>query len=219
MGQTVMITASDGHALAAYFAEPQGKPRGGIVVIQEIFGVTRHIRAVADQYAAAGYAAIAPALFDRIEPNIDVPYTDMQKGFAYMQKLKNDEVLLDLDAGIEKLAGSGKVGSVGYCWGGTMSYLASTRLPLAAAVAYYGGGVNRYLSAKPLCPVMFHFGERDTHIPASVVAEVKAALPNAPVYVYAADHGFNCTDRASFEPNSAQLAFERTVEFFHQYVG
>jgi carboxymethylenebutenolidase len=142
MGQTVLITASDGHTPSAYLAEPKGKPRGGIVVVQEIFGVTRHIRAVADQYAAAGYVAIAPALFDRIEPNIDVPYTDMQKGFGFMQKLKNDEVLLDLKAGIDKIAGIGKVGCVGYCWGGTMSYLASTRLPLAAAVVYYGGGVN-----------------------------------------------------------------------------
>jgi carboxymethylenebutenolidase len=219
MGQTVMIKASDGHTLSAYLAEPKGKPRGGIVVIQEIFGVTRHIRAVADQYAAAGYVAIAPALFDRIEPNIDVPYTDMQKGFGYMQKLKNDEVLLDIKAGIDKVAGFGKVGSVGYCWGGTMSYLASTRLPLAAAVVYYGGGVNRYLGDPPLCPVMFHFGERDAHIPASVVAEVRKALPNAPVHVYAADHGFNCTDRASFEAGSAKLAFERTLEFFHQHVG
>ncbi len=219
MGQMVTITATDGHTLSAYLAEPKGKPRGGIVVVQEIFGVTRHIRAVADQYAAAGYVAVAPALFDRIEPNVDVPYTDMQKGFGYMQKLKNDEVLLDLKAGIDKIAGFGKVGSVGYCWGGTMSYLASTRLPLAAAVVYYGGGVNRYLGDKPLCPVLFHFGERDAHIPASVVAEVRQALPHAPVYVYAADHGFNCTDRASFEPTSAKLALERTIEFFHQYVG
>lgn len=219
MGQMVTITATDGHTLSAYFAEPKGKPRGGIVVVQEIFGVTRHIRAVADQYAAAGFVAIAPALFDRIEPNVDVPYTDMQKGFGYMQKLKNDEVLLDLKAGIDKIAGFGKVGSVGYCWGGTMSYLASTRLPLAAAVVYYGGGVNRYLGDKPLCPVLFHFGERDAHIPASVVAEVRQALPHAPVYVYTADHGFNCTDRASFEPTSAKLALERTIEFFHQYVG
>jgi carboxymethylenebutenolidase len=219
MGQMVTITATDGHTLSAYLAEPKGKPRGGIVVVQEIFGVTRHIRAVADQYAAAGYMAIAPALFDRIEPNIDVPYTDMQKGFGYMQKLKNDEVLLDLEAGLDKIAGVGKVGSVGYCWGGAMSYLASTRLPLAAAVVYYGGGVNRYLGDKPLCPVMFHFGERDAHIPASVVAEVRKELPDAQVYVYAADHGFNCTDRASFEPASAKLALERTIEFFHQYVG
>lgn len=218
MGQTLMISASDGHALSAYLAEPKGKALGGVVIVQEIFGLTRHIRAVADQYAAAGYATIAPALFDRIEPNIDVPYTDMQKGFGYMQKLKNDEVMLDLRAGIDRLAPFGKVGSVGYCWGGTMSYLASTRLPLAAAVIYYGGGVNRYLGDKPRCPVLFHFGERDAHIPASVVSEVRTALPDAPVHVYAADHGFNCTDRASFEPASAKLALERTLAFLHQHL-
>lgn len=219
MGQTIKLKASDGHALSAYQADPVGKPRGGVVVIQEIFGVTRHIRAVADQYANAGFLAVAPALFDRIEPDIDVPYTDMAQGFAYMKKLKNEEVMRDIEAAILKAQSAGKVGSVGYCRGGTMSYLTAALLRPAAAIVYYGGGVNNYLGEKPQCPVMFHFGEKDTHIPQSVVAEVKKALPDAPVYLYPADHGFNCTDRASFDAPSAKLALERSLEFFHKHVG
>jgi carboxymethylenebutenolidase len=219
MGQNVELSASDGHQLDAYFAEPSGKPRGGIVVIQEIFGVTRHIRAVADQYAAAGFTAIAPALFDRVERNIDVPYTDMAKGFGYMQKLKNEEVMLDIQAGIDRVSSAGKVGVVGYCWGGTMAYLASARLKVAAAVAYYGGGINNYTSEKPRAPIMFHFGEKDSHIPQSAVDKIRADVPNGIFNIYPADHGFNCTDRASFEPESAKLALARSLEFFHKHVG
>lgn len=219
MGSTIDLKASDGHRLTAYLAEPGGKPRGGIVVIQEIFGVTRHIRAVADQYAAAGFLAIAPALFDRIQPDIDVPYTDIQTGFAYMQKLQNDQVLLDVRSAVDRVAAAGKVGVVGYCWGGTMTYLAAARLPIAAAISYYGGGTSQYLAEKPRCPILFHYGELDTHIPMSQVDAVKAANPGAAYHLYKAEHGFNCTDRASFEPASAKLAFERSLEFFHRHVG
>ena len=219
MGSTIDLKASDGHRLTAYLAEPSGKPRGGIVVIQEIFGVTRHIRAVADQYAAAGFLAIAPALFDRIQPGIDVPYTDIQTGFAYMQKLQNDQVMLDVRAAVDRVAAAGKVGVVGFCWGGTMTYLAAARLPIAAAISYYGGGTSQYLAEKPRCPILFHYGELDTHIPMSQVDAVKAANPGATFHLYKAEHGFNCTDRASFEPASAKLAFERSLEFFHRHVG
>ncbi len=219
MGTQVELTATDGHRLSAYLAEPKAAPRGGIVVIQEIFGVTRHIRAVADQYAAAGFLAVAPALFDRVERNVDVPYTDMAKGFGYMQALNNDQVMLDVQAGIARVRAAGKVGVVGYCWGGTVAYLAAARLNIDAAVAYYGGGINRYTAEKPRVPVMFHFGEKDTHIPQSAVAEIKAAYPQGIYHLYPADHGFNCTDRASFEPASAKLALERSLEFLHRYIG
>ena len=219
MGQNVELTASDGHTLSAYAATPSSAARGGIVVIQEIFGVTRHIRAVADQYAAAGFRAVAPALFDRVEPNVDVPYTDMARGFGYMQALKNEQVMLDVQAAIERLGGAGKIGVVGYCWGGSMAYLAAARLKIAAAVAYYGGGIDKYISEKPRCPILFHYGERDTHIPLSTVEKIKAAVPAGIFHIYPADHGFNCTDRASFEPNSAKIALDRSVEFFHQHLG
>ena len=219
MGTQVELTATDGHRLSAYLAEPESAPRGGIVVIQEIFGVTRHIRAVADQYAAAGFLAVAPAMFDRVERNVDVPYTDMAKGFGYMQALNNDQVMLDVQAGITRVRAAGRVAVVGFCWGGTVAYLAAARLNIDAAVAYYGGGINRHTEEKPRAPVMFHFGEKDTHIPRSAVEQIKAAYPQGIYHLYPADHGFNCTDRASFEPASAKLALERSLEFLHRYIG
>jgi carboxymethylenebutenolidase len=219
MGHNIELTAADGHRLGAYLAEPAQKPRGGIVVIQEIFGVTRHIRAVADQYAAAGFLAVAPALFDRVERNVDVPYTDMQKGFGYMKALNTEQVILDVQAAVDRAAAAGKVGVVGYCWGGTIAYLAAARLKIAAAVAYYGGGIHNHTGETPLVPVMFHFGEKDAHIPLAAVEQIKAAYPQGIYHLYAADHGFNCTDRASFEPASAKLALERSLEFLHQHVG
>ena len=219
MSKLIELTAADGHRLSAYLGEPAAKPRGGVVVIQEIFGVTGHIRAVADQYAAAGFLAVAPALFDRVERNVDVPYTDVARGLGYVQAMQDDSVMLDVAAAIDRVAAAGKVGVVGYCWGGTIAYLAAARLPIAAAVSYYGGGTTRYLSEKPRCPVMYHFGERDTHIPMSAVDEVKAADPAGIFHIYPAEHGFNCTDRASFEPSSAKLALQRSVEFFHRYIG
>jgi carboxymethylenebutenolidase len=219
MGLNIDLSAGDGHRLAAYMSNPAGTPRGGIVVIQEIFGVTRHIRAVADQYAAAGFTAIAPALFDRVERNVDVPYTDMALGFRYMQQLKNEQVMLDVQAAIDRLTVAGKVGVVGYCWGGTMAYLAAARLKVAAAVAYYGGGIDKYTAEKPRCPIMFHFGEKDAHISLSAVEKIKADVPDGIFHMYPADHGFNCTDRASFEPASAKLALDRSLEFFHRHVG
>ncbi len=219
MGTNIELAAADGHRLSAYLAEPQLTPRGGIVVIQEIFGVTRHIRAVADQYAAAGFLAVAPALFDRLERNVDVPYTDMAKGFGYVQALKDDQVMLDVQAAIERVRTAGKVGVVGYCWGGTIAYLAAARTKIDAAVAYYGGGISRHTAEKPRVPVMFHFGEEDKHIPPSAVAEIKAAFPQGIYHLYPAEHGFNCTDRASFDAASAKLALERSLEFLHRHVG
>ena len=219
MGYSVELSASDGHQLTAYLAAPDGRPRAAIVVVQEVFGVTRHIRAVADQYAAAGFAAIAPALFDRVEPNVEVPYTEAARAFTYVQKLTNEQVMLDLQAAVERVAPFGKVGMVGYCWGGAMTYLAASRLKLAAAISYYGGGINTYLDERPRSPIMFHYGELDTHIPLSVVEIIKEAIPEGHFFVYPAGHGFNCTDRASFDGTCAKLALDRSLEFLHRYVG
>ena len=219
MGHSIDLTASDDHRLSAYLAEPDGTPRGGIVVIQVIFGVTRHIRAVVEQYAAAGYWSIAPALFDRVERGVDVPYTDVQKAFGYMQAAKLDLAMLDVEAAVVRASQAGKVGVVGYCWGGLVSWLAASRLKVDAAIAYYGGGINQHLGEKPRIPVMFHFGEKDTHIPLEAVEDIEAAYPQGVYHLYPADHGFNCTDRASFDAPSAKLAFERSVEFFHAHVG
>jgi carboxymethylenebutenolidase len=219
MGLSVELTAADVHRLSGYSGEPAGKPRGGIVVIQEIFGVTRHIRAVVDQYAAAGFLALAPALFDRVERNVDVPYTDSAKGFSYVKALDGRQVTLDLQAAIDRVASAGKVGVVGYCWGGLQAYLTAARARVDAAVVYYGGGIQQHLAETPRAPILFHFGEMETHIPLSAVEQIKVAVPQGIFYLYPAGHGFNCTDRASFEPASAQLALDRSLEFFHQHVG
>jgi carboxymethylenebutenolidase len=219
MGTNIRLKAEDGHELSAYLAEPAAQPHGGIVVLQEFFGVTSHIRNVCDQYAAAGYRAIAPALFDRIEPNVDIPYTDMTTGFEYVKKTSPDTAMLDVQAAVLRVRGAGKVGVVGYCWGGTMAYLAAARLNVDAVVSYYGGMTTNYLNEHPKVPVLYHFGERDTHIPASAVAKIKAAHPEGIYQLYPAGHGFNCTDRASFDAASAKLAFERSVDFFRRHVG
>lgn len=219
MGHGMELIAADGHRLAAYVAEPLAKPRGGLVVIQEIFGVTRHIRALADEYAAAGFLAIAPALFDRVERGVDVAYTDVAKGMGYVKAITTDRVILDVQAAVERAAAAGKVGVVGYCWGGTIAYLAAARLEIAAAVAYYGGGIHNHTAEKPLAPMLFHFGDQDAHIPKSAVDAIKAAYPQGTYFSYPAGHGFNCTDRASYEPASAKLALERSLEFLHRYIG
>jgi carboxymethylenebutenolidase len=217
--ETVELMAADGHALGAYRVLPVGTPRGGVVIVQEIFGVTRHIRAVAHQYAAAGYLAIAPALFDRLERGVDVPYADVPRGVALMQRVDRGQALEDRGAAVAAASTAGRVGVVGYCWGGALAYLAACELRIAAAVSYYGGRLPQLLAQTPRCPVMFHFGERDAHIPASDVALVRAAYPAGVYHLYPADHGFNCTDRASFDPASAALALERSIEFLHQHVG
>jgi carboxymethylenebutenolidase len=217
--ESVQLKAADGHVLDACRVMPGAKPRGGIVVVQEIFGVTRHIEGVARQYAAAGYLAIAPALFDRVRRRADIPYTDAAAGVALMHRLQRAHTLLDLKAAIDAVAATGKVGMVGYCWGGTVAYVAACHLPVAAGVVYYGGGLTQVLERTPKCPVMFHFGDRDAHIPLSDVDKIKQTYPLGHYYLYPAEHGFNCSDRACYDATCAQLAFERSLDFFHRHVG
>ena len=223
MGQNIELKTKDGQTISAYKAEPAGKPRGGIVVIQEIWGVNSHIRDVADRYAKEGYLAIAPAIFDRIEPGVKMDqYTQetMQKGFGYMQKVDQDKALLDISAAVAEASKAGKVGVVGFCFGGRMAWLAASRVDgIAASVPYYGGGVPQLASEKPKVPVMLHFGEKDAHIPVASVEEFKKVHPTLPVYIYAADHGFNCDQRGSYDAAAAKLAQDRTLEFFRKHVG
>ena len=223
MGQMIELKTQDGQTISAYRAEPAEKPRGGVVVIQEIWGVNSHIRNVADGYAADGYLVIAPAIFDRIERGVTMDeYTPdtMQKGFGYMQKVDADKALLDIRAAVDAASKAGKVGVVGFCFGGRMAWLAASRVDgIAASVPYYGGGVPGLASEKPRCPVMLHFGERDQHIPVASVQEFKKAHATLPVYIYAADHGFNCDQRGSYDAPAAKLARERTVEFLRKHVG
>jgi carboxymethylenebutenolidase len=222
MGKSIELTASDGHKLAAYLAEPSGKPRGGIVVIQEIFGVNSHIQSVADGYAADGYLAIAPALFDRVQKKVDLGYSpdDIAKGREIRGKITNDMAMKDALAAVKEVARAGKVGIVGYCWGGLVAWLASANVDgLSCAVPYYGGGMPDHIGIQPRCPVMAHFGERDAHIPLEGVKKLAAAHPRHTVHIYAADHGFNCDQRGSYDAPSAKLARERSLEFFRKHVG
>ena len=220
MGANVTLAAADGFELGAYVAEPNGAAKGAVVVIQEIFGVNGHIREVTDGYAADGYFAIAPKIFDRIERDIELGYeeADMGQGIELaFQKLDHGLALSDIQTAINAAAEHGKVGVVGYCFGGLMTWLAACTLDnVAAASSYYGGGVADQMDKSPRCPTIMHFGELDAHIPMSDVEKVKAAQPDVPVYVYNADHGFNCDHRASYDADAASVAKQRTLEHFAQ---
>ena len=215
MGEFTTIMARDGHEFQAYLSAPPGKPQGAIVVIQEIFGVNAHIRAVTDGFAQEGYTVIAPAMFDRIRRGIELGYSqpETEEGSGYMKQLKLDETLKDLNAAVAVVRHSGRVGTVGYCWGGAMSYVAAAELPIACAVVYYGKAAA-FADKSPRHPVMYHFGTQDTSIPVSDVEKVKAADPKGVFYEYEAGHGFSCDQRPSFNPAAAALARQRTLEFF-----
>jgi carboxymethylenebutenolidase len=219
----VDLTASDGFRLRAYVARPAAGPRGGVVVVQEIFGVNAHIRQVADGYAADGYVAVAPQIFDRAERDVELGYAppDVQRGVALArQRSKMEKILLDVQAAIDLAAASGRVGVVGYCFGGLVTWLAACGLErVAAAVSYYGGGVTKEYARVPGCPVMMHFGDRDAHIPVPDVEAFARARPDVVVHRYAADHGFNCDHRASYDGAAAALARSRTLRFFRDHVG
>ena len=222
MGEWIKLKASDGFELPAWRAEPTGKPRGGIVVIQEIFGVNHHIRSVTDRFAAAGYLAVAPAVFERVQPGVELGYDPegIQAGMGIAGKLDREKALLDVAAATCEAASGGKVGIVGFCMGGTFAWVSAAQVPgLAAAVGYYGGGVVAAKALKPAIPTMLHFGEKDAHIPLDGVREVGALHPDVPIHIYAADHGFHCDERGSYDAPSAKLAWERTLAFFAQHVG
>jgi carboxymethylenebutenolidase len=219
MSEFTTLMARDGHEFNAWLAAPAGKPRGAVVVIQEIFGVNAHIRAVADSFAAEGYVAIAPAVFDRIRRGIELGYNadTMKEGFGYVQQLQRDKTLLDLAASIAVVKHAGRVGVVGFCWGGRMAYVTACELPVACGVAYYGGGIAQELGKTPKCPMLYHFGGQDSHIPASDVDKIRAVDTRGTFYIYPdADHGFNCDMRGSFNAPAAQLARQRTLAFLAQ---
>lgn len=221
MSETIKLQASDGHELDAYIARPAGTPIAGLVVVQEAFGVNGHIRSVADGFARDGFLAIAPALFDRIERGVEVGYegADRERGIALARRLNPDDAVKDIAAAVDfaKNETGKKCGVIGYCLGGTFAWLSATRLDVAAAVGYYGGYIGRYAQESPHCPVMLHFGKLDKHIPKEDVDKVQAAHPEVQIFWYDADHGFNCNDRASYNPEAAKLARERSLEFLRNY--
>jgi len=227
MGQFTDLKAADGQAIPAYLAQPKGQARGGIVVIQEIFGVNSHIRAVTDGYAEQGYLAIAPALFHRIRPEVELGYSedDMTEGMSLknaVENLPSPGVMQDIQAAIRQVAQAGKVGIVGFCYGGLLTWRSACLLDgLSAAVPYYGGGVTTpdEVARKPKCPVLAHFGDQDHWISLESVEAFKRAHPEVEVHVYHANHGFNCDQRASYNAEAAKLARERTLAFFGKHLG
>jgi carboxymethylenebutenolidase len=228
MSETITLKAADGHSFPAYVAKPAGKAKGGIVVLQEIFGVNAHIRAVADGYAAAGYFVVAPATFSRIgKGDVQLGYTesDMKEGFGYkgaVEALPAPGVMADIQAAVDHAAQAGKVGIVGYCWGGLLTWRSAAQVKgLSAAAPYYGGGMTmpEEIARQPRVPVLAHFGEQDHWIPLDTVEAFKKAHPEVAVHVYPAHHGFNCDHRGSYDEASAKLARERTLAFFAQHLG
>ena len=229
MGQMIELLAADGARIPAYEARPQGQPRGAVVVIQEIFGVNSHIRSVADGYAEQGYLAVAPACFHRAKPGVELGYSeaDMGEGFVYktaVEALPAPGVLQDIQAAIDHAANAsgGKVGIVGYCWGGLLTWRSACLIKgLSAAVPYYGGGMTTEaeMERKPSVPVLAHFAEIDKWIPMDGVVDFQTLHPEVRVYTYEAHHGFNCDQRAAWHAPSAKLARERTLAFFAEHLG
>ncbi len=222
MSEYVSLKAADGHKLSAYVARPEGEPVAGLVVVQEVFGVNAHIRSVADGYAKDGFLAVAPALFDRIERGVELGYdgADMQRAMGFIPKLDTEKALLDIAAALE-FAGSAtgkKVGVIGYCFGGTLAWVAAARLHPAAAVGYYGGRIGNYAGETPSAPVMLHFGKQDAHIPAEEVEKVHAAHPKVEIYWYDAGHGFNCDARGSYNKQAAHEARQRSLHFLKKHL-
>ena len=222
MGDQINIKMQDGFELSAYRSMPSAQSKGVVVVIQEIFGVNAHIREVADGYAAQGYSTIAPALFDRIERDIELGYAeaDMGKGIELaFQGLEMAQTMQDLQSVVDYGAAQGSVGVVGFCFGGLLTYLSACQLKgVVAASSYYGGGIAGVLDHQPKCPLIMHFGELDAHIPMTDVDKIKEANPRIPVHVYDADHGFNCDHRASYSEQAAELALQRTLAHFDQHL-
>ena len=222
MSERVRLKAEDDHELEAYVARPIGAPIAGLVMVQEIFGVNAHVRSVADGYAKDGFLAVAPALFDRYERGVELRYegADLQKAVSFVPKLDIDAAVRDTAAAIEYVRGETgtKCGVIGYCFGGTIAWLAATRLKADAAVGYYGGRIGMFAAEKPQAPVMLHFGKKDQHIPKEEVDTVAKAHPEVEIYWYEAGHGFNCDERASYDAASAKLARERSVEFLKKHL-
>jgi len=222
VGQDITLTASDGFKLGGYRADPAGPPKAAIVVIQEIFGVNHHIRAVCDRLASAGYVAIAPSIFDRSEPNFQSGYSPDEVANARKFVASPDwpAMLRDTQAAVDAVSDVGAIGIIGFCLGGSVAYLAATKLTgLSAAVGYYGGAIVRFADDKPKVPTQLHFGEKDAGIPLTDVETIKTKRPDVAIYVYpGAQHGFHCDERASYDRTSADIAWPRSLKFFAEHL-
>lgn len=221
MGQSISLNTTRLHCIGAYLARPPGTPRGGIVVVQEIFGVNAHIRAVADRFAEAGYVAVAPCFFDHVESGVELDYDEagFTRGRTLVSEVGIELAVDDVASAAEAIASAGRIGVVGFCWGGTVALRSAQRLGLPA-VSYYGARNPAYLDETPKAPVIFHFGERDTSIPPETVQQHREKLPGMPVYTYPAGHAFNRdVDPHAYDAPSATLAWQRTLDFFARELG
>jgi len=222
VGQDIKLKASDDFELGAYRADPSGAPKGAVVVIQEIFGLNHHIRAVCDRLADEGYVAIAPAIFDRVEPDFTSGYSPGEIAVArkFVANPDWEAMLRDTQAAIDAVSSTGPVGIIGFCLGGSIAYAAATKLSgLSAAIGYYGGAIVRFAGDKPKAPTQLHFGEKDAGIPFSDVETIKAKRPDVEVFIYpGAQHGFHCDERASYDKTSADIAWPRSMAFFAMHL-
>jgi carboxymethylenebutenolidase len=223
MGTQIELTASDAHHLGAYRAEPSGAPRGAVVVIQEIFGVNSHIRSVCDRFAEIGYVAVAPAVFDRVERGFECGYSpdEIQHARGFMGRMDWDAMMRDVEAAVASVRPVGSVAVVGFCMGGSVAFLAAARLDgIAAAIGYYGGRIAKDADEKPRCPTQLHFGAEDQGIPLSDVESIRAKRPDCEIHVYeGAGHGFHCDERASYHPEAAAKAWQRTTDWMQRHMG
>ncbi|MDT7518692.1 dienelactone hydrolase family protein [Rhodoferax sp. TBRC 17660] len=227
MGSTITLTCADGTSIPAYVATPVATPRGGLVLLQEIFGVNTHIRAVADSYATDGYLVVAPAMFHRVQAGVELGYSPDDVATGVALKVRTEALpppgpLQDVQAAVEAARSAGKVAVMGYCWGGWLAWRAAEQVPgLAGAVPYYGGGMTTPVEAErtPACPVLAHFGEQDHAIPLAAVQAFTLAQPGVEVHLYPAQHGFNCDQRGAYQAEAAALARQRTLAFLRTHVG
>lgn len=217
MGERIQIPTQGLHCIGAWLARPDGAAIGGVVVVQEIFGVNAHIRGVVERFATHGFVAIAPAVFDHVEADVELDYDEagVQHGRELAAEVGFDRAVAAIASAAEAIASAGRVAAVGFCWGGTVAFLANTRLGLPA-LSYYGGRTVPFLHERPQAPLLMHFGERDPIIPPEHVALHRQALPDAEIHLYAAGHGFNCDQRADYDQDSAALAAQRTVSFLQR---
>lgn len=220
MGAWTELTAADGHTLAAYQARPADAPRAGLIMIQEIFGLTDQMQRCADRYAEAGYHVVLPALFDRVEPGLVLGYTEFERGGKTAMSIPTPQMLMDVGAAHQAVAGAGRVGIIGYCWGGTVAYMAASGQLVDCAVSYYGGGIGRLLERmQPKVPVQYHFGADDTFIPPAVIDQIRSADPSGEFYVYeGAGHGFNCDDRDGYDVEASRVSEKRSLAFLARHL-
>lgn len=221
MGEHIQLNTTRTQCIGAYVARPKGTPKGGIVVVQEIFGVNQHMRNVTDRFAEHGYVAIAPAFFDHFEAGVELGYDEagFKRGRELVGELSFEQAIADVASAAESIKSAGRIGCVGYCWGGTVAFLAATRLAMPS-VSYYGARNVKFLDEKPKAPVQFHFGEKDTSIPPEAIERHREALPDAEIYTYPAGHAFDRgVDPHAYDAASSKLALERTLAFFDRTLG